>query len=210
MVEVSTRCMGVGMTTERNNPIGYLRGFTECVYKRADGAVIVVYVDDLMVFHVDRGCLDELLGQIRARFDATPPWYLADATRDAPLDFLGHNIWLEGGAIVIGMARFLEGIHSNGPTAAMSTGRGLRFGAVHAKLDLALSDDLVQTWLAHTGSHKAGVLFSEWAMCQHAISGTLSSHVVPRPTSATALPYVYLDSTFYGETNPRGPGCRNC
>ena len=70
--------------------------YDDCILLRTNPfGVVVVYVDDLLLFCFGRNLLDALIGNIRARFKTTEPKFLRDASRLDPLSFIAHEIYVE-------------------------------------------------------------------------------------------------------------------
>lgn len=70
--------------------------YDDCVLVRDDGIAVMLYVDDLVVT-APREIGDKFMSDLMKRFDCTEPCRLSDATRDKPLDLLGHAVWVESG-----------------------------------------------------------------------------------------------------------------
>lgn len=58
---------------------------------------VLLYVDDLIMLG-DRPALEALIKGVSERFDCTQAKFLRSSSREEPLLFLGHNLWLEVGS----------------------------------------------------------------------------------------------------------------
>lgn len=80
-------------------------GFTPCVlddsiYLGPGGVKILLYVDDIIALGPDVECI-AFLKRMREKFICTEWLSLSDATRENPLLFLGHEIFIEGDDLII-------------------------------------------------------------------------------------------------------------
>jgi len=93
--------------------IGFLPlNYDDCVLRRShDGALVVLYVDDLMMFAPTRPELQALLDAVCGRFECTAPRFLSESSADAPLEFLAHGLWVQpgddGAELHVSLSRYL-------------------------------------------------------------------------------------------------------
>ena len=73
----------------------------------ATGVVVLIYVDDLVVTGSDEACVG-LLTALRDRFECTDWVALMGGTELNPLVFLGHQLWVEKGSLVISQTEYAK------------------------------------------------------------------------------------------------------
>ena len=76
------------------------QGLTECPYDpstytdHSTGLVVLTYVDDLLIFGPPKLC-EQFLDKLRKRFACSDAVALAKRTKEDPLLFLSHHIWVD-------------------------------------------------------------------------------------------------------------------
>lgn len=92
------------LATEGYEPCAY----DENVYvNKKDGNLVLLYVDDL-VFIGEDPQVKAILKKLKQRFDTTPEKTLQEATKDKPLEFLAHDLWIEGDVLHVSQHRYAE------------------------------------------------------------------------------------------------------
>lgn len=86
------------------------RGFSTCdfdenVLAAPDGTLVLIYVDDLL--YIGSGeSLQQNIAVLKSKFDCTDEVYLDEVTKERPLRFLGHLLWIEDGHLMVDQSEY--------------------------------------------------------------------------------------------------------